>query len=68
MNSRTSSKTGKIRSLIIELHPLIAEKASVWHCHQHNSFSFGQFFLKSADKVDRDEFSDKFKTLARWDH
>ena len=44
---------------MIELHSFIAEKASVWLCHQHNSFSFDQIFLKLADKVDMDEFLDK---------
>ena len=35
---------------------------SVWLCHQLNSFSFVWIFLKLADKVDRDEFSDNFQT------
>ena len=41
---------------------LIAEKVCAWLCHQQNSFSFDQIFLKLADKVDMDRISDKFKT------
>ena len=41
---------------------MIAEKASVWLYHQCNSFSFFRIFLKLADKVDMDEFSDDSET------
>ena len=40
---------------------MIAEKASVLLCHQHNSFSFDQIFLKLADNAGIDKMSDKFK-------
>ena len=42
---------------------MIAEKVSVWHCHQNNSLNYVWIFLKLANKVDKDEFSDEFKTL-----
>ena len=34
---------------------------SVLLCHQYNTFSFDQIFLKLADKVDMDEILDEFK-------
>ena len=41
--------------------PLIFEKASFSLCHQRNSFSFDQIFLKLSDKEDMDEISDKIE-------
>ena len=35
--------------------PLIAEKASVWLCHQHYSFSFDWIILKLPGKMGMDE-------------
>ena len=61
MKSWTSLKTGQIRSLVLEFIPFIAEKASVWLCHQHNSIGFDQMFLKLPEQVDMDEILDEFE-------
>ena len=49
---------------------LIADKASVWLCHQHNLFSFDWIFLKLADKGVvggvMDEILDDFKNCPDW--
>ena len=54
-------KTGQIKSLILELLPLDCWKASVWLCHQHNSFNFDRIILTLADKMDMDEIWDEFE-------
>ena len=41
---------------------MIAKKAPVRLCYQHNSFRFDWFFQKLADKVEMDEVSDEFET------
>ena len=60
MKCQTSSKTDQMGSLILSYIPLIAEKASVWLCHQRNLFSFDLIFLKPADMVDMDKISNNF--------
>ena len=61
MKSWTSLKTGQIRSLVLEFIPFIAEQASVWLCHQHNSIGFDQMFLKLPEQVDMDEILEEFE-------
>ena len=65
MKSRTSLKTSKIGSLFLEIHPVIAEKASHWLCNQHNSFIFDLIFIKLAVKLYMNE-SDKFENWPDW--
>ena len=43
------------------MYPCLLKKASIWHFHQHKSFSFDRIFLKLAYKVDIDEISYKFE-------
>ena len=59
MKYQMSSKPGQIVYLRITF-PLIAEKSLP--CHQHNTSNFVWIFLKLADKVDRNEFSDELET------
>ena len=66
MKSRMNLKPGQIGSLTRSYIPLIAEKASVWLFHQHNSISFDPIFLKFADKVDMDKISHEFETWPDW--
>ena len=42
------------------MSPLLLKKASVWIYHRNNLFNFDWVFLKLADKLDMDEFSDEF--------
>ena len=60
MKYRISLKLDQIKSLILELCPLIAEK-SLFDCCQHNSFSFIRIFLKFAYKIDMDRISVEFE-------
>ena len=60
MKAQTSSKTGQIKSSVLELHPLDCWKSD-WLRHQHISFSFEQSFEKHANKVGMDRILNKFK-------
>ena len=55
MTSQKVSKTEQIGSLILELLPLIAEKACVGLRHQCSASSFDRIFMKLADQVDMEE-------------
>ena len=46
--------------------PWLLKKASVWLCHQRNSFSSNRMFLKLADNVIIDEISKKLKIWPDW--
>ena len=60
MKSRMSSKTVQIGILILDYILLITKK-SLFNCHQHNSYSFDQVFLKLADKANIGEITNKFE-------
>ena len=52
MKSWIRPKSSQIRLFILELCPLIAEKAKFLLFHQHNFFSFNPIFLKDPEKVE----------------
>ena len=62
MKSRTSSKTGQIRSLVLELHPLDCRKSFCLTLSSAQFIHFDWMFLKLADKVDRMKYRTSWKT------